>query len=405
MRIRSSEGTAFSPRPNATLPATVSHGKSTYSWKTTPRSAPGPLMARPSTSTRPDVGGRKPATMLRSVDLPQPEAHAREDLGERRWQQDAEEELARPGPETLGRAHEERIDPADGVDGGEEHREERRVRDEADLGLLADANPHDEERQHREWRDRAQQLDHRLDGTTDGAEVSGGQTDREREHGAGAEAQGDALERGAHVSPELAVQRELHDFADDEPRPGQEDRIDEPEGLHDSCDERPRREEERDRADAHPQRAPARQRGAAQAPLHHLGDGRQQGRLDRAPLLFPRIVGRIDVRDAGWAHAVDLNNRLFFRPCEVRRLRRRDEEAAGRKRLALRLAQLRTVARVERSGDDGHVLVGGMRVSRDLVVRGEFVPEGEWSRLSGVALEQSHLQARRQRGWAVRPFH
>src|SRR5947209_15230029 len=127
----------------------------------------------------------------------QPEAHAREDLGERRWQQDAEEELTRPGPEALGRAHEERIDPADGVDGGEEHREERRVRDEADLGLLADANPYDEERQHREWRDRAQQLDDRLDGTPNGTEVAGGKTDGEREHGAGAEAQGDALKGGA----------------------------------------------------------------------------------------------------------------------------------------------------------------------------------------------------------------
>src|SRR2546425_6348027 len=36
MRIRSSEDTAFSSRPNATLPATLSHGEKTDSWKTTP---------------------------------------------------------------------------------------------------------------------------------------------------------------------------------------------------------------------------------------------------------------------------------------------------------------------------------------------------------------------------------
>src|SRR5439155_145253 len=179
-------------------------------------------------------------------------------------------------------------------------------------------------------------------------------------------------------------------------RPGQEDRIDEPEGLDDSRNERPRREEERDRADAHPERAPPRQRGAPQAPLHHLGDGRQQGRLDRASLLLPRIVGGIDVRDSGRAEAVDLDDRLFFRPGEVRGLGARDEEAAWRKRLALRLAQLRTVAGVERSGDDGHVLVDGMRVSRHLVVGRELQPVSESSRLRGVAFQHRDLHAWRQ---------
>src|SRR5206468_1327885 len=96
-----------------------------------------------------------------------------------------------------------------------------------------------------------------------------------------------------------------------------------------------------------PERKPTATRwtvAPTQAPLHHLGDGRQQGRLDRAPLLFPRIVGRIDVRDSGRAEAVDLDDRLFFRPGEVRRLGGRDEEAAWRKRLALRLAQLAAMA-------------------------------------------------------------
>src|SRR5688572_25625606 len=73
MRCRSATGRPWSTRPNSTLPATVSQGNRTYSWKTTPRSAPGPTTGLPSTRTVPALGVRKPATMLRSVDLPQPD--------------------------------------------------------------------------------------------------------------------------------------------------------------------------------------------------------------------------------------------------------------------------------------------------------------------------------------------
>ena len=52
---------------------TVSHGNSVYDWNTMPRSAPGALTTAPSSSTRPDVGASSPATILSSVDLPQPD--------------------------------------------------------------------------------------------------------------------------------------------------------------------------------------------------------------------------------------------------------------------------------------------------------------------------------------------
>ncbi len=38
-----------------------------------PRSAPGPVTGSPSSSTRPEVGESRPATMRSNVDLPQPE--------------------------------------------------------------------------------------------------------------------------------------------------------------------------------------------------------------------------------------------------------------------------------------------------------------------------------------------
>src|SRR2546426_10555850 len=57
-----------------TLPNTVFHGSSwSNSWKTTTRSGPGRAMGRPASSIDPLAGGRKPATDLSSVDLPQPE--------------------------------------------------------------------------------------------------------------------------------------------------------------------------------------------------------------------------------------------------------------------------------------------------------------------------------------------
>ena len=64
--------------PNCTFSLTVSHGKTAYCWKTTPRSGPGPVMRWPSTATEPVVGSRKPAMVFSSVVLPQPEGPSRQ---------------------------------------------------------------------------------------------------------------------------------------------------------------------------------------------------------------------------------------------------------------------------------------------------------------------------------------
>ena len=52
--------------------STVSHGNSTNSWNTTPRSGPGPVMALPLIVSSPPLGFSKPAIKYRKVDLPQP---------------------------------------------------------------------------------------------------------------------------------------------------------------------------------------------------------------------------------------------------------------------------------------------------------------------------------------------
>src|SRR5271165_6226878 len=60
-------------RPNSTLSATFSQGKSPSSWKIRIRSVPGPCTGLPSISTVPDVGCCSPAIKCKRVDLPQPE--------------------------------------------------------------------------------------------------------------------------------------------------------------------------------------------------------------------------------------------------------------------------------------------------------------------------------------------
>src|SRR6266852_6531069 len=55
------------------LSSTVNQGKSAASWDTTLRRGSGRLTGCPRNSTSPRVGPSKPATMLRSVDLPQPD--------------------------------------------------------------------------------------------------------------------------------------------------------------------------------------------------------------------------------------------------------------------------------------------------------------------------------------------
>src|SRR5215472_1593723 len=59
--------------PKVMLSSTVNHGKSAASWNTTLRRGSGRLTGSPRKSTSPRVGPSKPATMLRRVDLPQPD--------------------------------------------------------------------------------------------------------------------------------------------------------------------------------------------------------------------------------------------------------------------------------------------------------------------------------------------
>src|SRR6476620_3717416 len=66
------------------LPRTVSHGKTPYSWKITPRSGPGPFTGSWSSRTWPRVGLTKPPTMLISVVLPQPDVPMMETNSPRR---------------------------------------------------------------------------------------------------------------------------------------------------------------------------------------------------------------------------------------------------------------------------------------------------------------------------------
>src|SRR6185369_7610056 len=47
-------------------------GNKAYCWNTTPRSSPGPVTGRPSSSASPEVGRLSPPSRSSSVDLPQP---------------------------------------------------------------------------------------------------------------------------------------------------------------------------------------------------------------------------------------------------------------------------------------------------------------------------------------------
>src|ERR1700694_5626393 len=72
-RNRSGLGVRLISSPNAMLRRTESHGYSEYDWNTMPRSAPGEYAGLPSTKTSPSLGLTRPAAMLNSVDLPQPD--------------------------------------------------------------------------------------------------------------------------------------------------------------------------------------------------------------------------------------------------------------------------------------------------------------------------------------------
>ena len=56
-----------------TLSNALIHGSKHGAWNTTPRSGPGPEISRLATTTEPSLMSLSPATMVSTVDLPQPE--------------------------------------------------------------------------------------------------------------------------------------------------------------------------------------------------------------------------------------------------------------------------------------------------------------------------------------------
>ncbi|BAF54333.1 hypothetical protein cgR_1351 [Corynebacterium glutamicum R] len=65
-------------RPKSMLPRAVNQGRRAWSWKTMPRSGPGPLISSLPALTVPVDGEASPAIILRIVDFPQPEGPRRE---------------------------------------------------------------------------------------------------------------------------------------------------------------------------------------------------------------------------------------------------------------------------------------------------------------------------------------
>jgi hypothetical protein len=59
--------------PSSTLSSALIQGKRHGAWNTTPRSGPGPWISRLATATLPSLIALSPATMVSTVDLPQPE--------------------------------------------------------------------------------------------------------------------------------------------------------------------------------------------------------------------------------------------------------------------------------------------------------------------------------------------
>jgi hypothetical protein len=58
---------------NSTLSSADSQGSSVASWNTRPTSRRGPAIGSPRTAMRPAVIGSSPASIMSSVDLPQPD--------------------------------------------------------------------------------------------------------------------------------------------------------------------------------------------------------------------------------------------------------------------------------------------------------------------------------------------
>ena len=102
-------------------------------------------------------------------------------------------------------------------------------------------------------------------------EVAGRQAQPDAEGGAGAEADRHSLDGGGDVAPQLTLGRQLGQAAEDEPRPGEEDWIEEPEDDDETSDGGPHCNERGHGAEPEREHTPGRECGPSQARLHQRG--------------------------------------------------------------------------------------------------------------------------------------
>ena len=95
------------------------------------------------------------------------------------------------------------------------------------------------------------------------------------------------------------------------------------------------------------------------APLSRGGRGRFSSAENLQALLLPRIVSRIDVRDALRPHPMQLKSGLFGKPRIVRHAFRDKGIAADLDQRAFLFVELVARADVEASRKDRHVLIVG----------------------------------------------
>src|SRR5438094_117674 len=131
----------------------VSHGKTPYSWKITPRSGPGPVTGSPLNNTRPAVGFWKPASMLIIEVLPQPDGERNDYLPEN---------LELAGAECLRDPDVERGDLRYPLIHHDHAGKERGVEQDNQFCDLVDPEIDNHQRDQRDRRQCTKEIDHRI---------------------------------------------------------------------------------------------------------------------------------------------------------------------------------------------------------------------------------------------------
>src|SRR5262249_378988 len=120
-------------------------------------------------------------------------------------------------------------------------------------------------------------------------------------------------------------------------------------------------------------------------------------------LLLPRVVVRVHVVELEWTHCEDDDDRLLLREGEVVHLGRGDHESAGFDRLGGVRVELVPQPHVQGAGNDDHVLIGRVRVGRDLVICGQLRGDGEYFLAGWVPFQDGGLGPRGEHWWRVAP--